>query len=180
MFNMFFYIIATLFCSLNAVSVDLNNDVLLFTQISAQTQRVCITPLAHQIGGSSVGPIAQWVDAEFYYKNSSVFTKILPGVFIKWQLGMGGAITLADSIDSLHIYPQLSESVREHLCMISNETLFFEVEVNNSGDILNWALDKTVTMVRQLADQIICRKKISFVAILVDSRSKGVFEISEV
>lgn len=145
---------------------DVNDDVLLLTQISPATHNVCITPLKVQKDGSSRGCIAQWVEAEFFDKAG----KHLTGeVVINWTLGMGGNFGYEASIDTLYVKPHLPLSMQEVLGIEEGEVLCFKLNVTG-----NEVIKPSIIMFRKLDGVIKSHKKISLPA---KGLSKGLLSI---
>lgn len=150
-----------------------DDDVLLLSQISPETQHVCITPLVQQRGASSHGPLAQWVPADFYLIDGQTDTLIPKNIQMEWKLGEGGAIRAKSKKDwrSLKIIPTITPEVYRDLMLKPGEVLFFELALYRVGPMQEICPD--VTMVRQQEDQIY-RKKIELPVL---SDSKGIILI---
>ena len=167
--NTFLYILMS-FLFLNAA----DDDVLLLSQISLETQRVCIAPLVQQRGGLSHGPLAQWVPADFYLIDDQTHTLIPKDIQIEWRLGEGGAIRAKSKKDwrSLKIIPTITPEIYRDLILKPGEVLFFELTLYKVGATQRICSD--VIMVRQQEDQIY-RKKIELPIL---NNSKGIIHIS--
>ena len=177
--NKAIFFLITLFCVLDAAR-DLADDVLLLSQISA-SGKCCVTPLVSQKHGSSIGPIAKWVDATYYLSDgekSHLFTGT-----INWDLRDGGSVTLPESSEidwkCLQIQPTLDEQTLTTLGMAEGEFLSFKLRtIRRTSDSLT--ISPYAIMVRKL-DNVATRKKMSFKILDIvglDGKLKAILKIS--